>query len=124
MSSSPKEPSGPTLEEMIITLEDHTWKAMEKRGADLLPFLSDDCIMLFPAGIKVSMTSDPDLETTLTSPAYVPWTGHKMSDIEVTMIGGEGAIISYKVEASRPALDGSDEDDVFSGTDLEYMEKG
>jgi len=103
-----------TLEEMIITLEDHTWKAMEKDARDLLPFLTEDCIMLFPLGLKISATTDPTLQETLSSPAYVPWTGHKMSDIDVTLIGGEGAIISYKVLATRPAMDGSDEDDEFT----------
>lgn len=104
----------PTLEDMIITLEDHTWKAMEKDAKDLLPFLTDDCIMIFPLGLKISATSEPTLKETLMSPAYVPWSGHKMSDIDITLIGGEGAIISYKVVATKPSDDGSDEDDEFT----------
>jgi len=115
-SGKPTKPPTPTVEELIITLEDAMWKAMEKNGKDLLPFLSDDCIMLFPLGLKVSMTSTPSLEDTLTSKAYVPWTGHKMSDIEVTLIGDSGAICSYRVDATRPPLDDSesDEDIVFT----------
>jgi len=102
-----------TLEEMIILLEDSTWKAMEDSGKKLLPFLTDDCIMIIPPCFKLSKNSEPTLRETLESPVYVPWTGHKMSDIEINVIGRDGAIISYKVEATRPAADESDEDDVF-----------
>ena len=107
-----KEPQ--TLEEMIILLEDSTWKAMEDDARKLLPFLTEDCIMIFQMGLKISHKSEPTLKETLESPAYVPWTGHKMSKIDINLIGRDGAIISYKVEATRPAMDGSDEDDTFT----------
>ena len=102
-----------TLEEMIITLEDATWKVMEDNAADLQRFITDDCIFLFAAGLKLSKDSEPTLRESLRSEAYVPWSSHKMTDIDITLIGGDGAIISYKVEATRPATDGSDEEDVF-----------
>ena len=110
--SAPKQPE--TLEEMIITLEDATWKVMEDNAADLERFITDDCIFIFAGGLKLSSDSEPTLRESLKSEAYVPWSGHKMSDIEITLIGGEGAIISYKVEATRPAVDDSEEDDVFT----------
>ena len=103
-----------TLEEMIITLEDATWKVMEDNAADLQRFLTDDCVFLFAAGLKLSKDSEPTLRESLKSEAYVPWSSHKMTDIEITLIGGEGAIISYRVEATRPAIDGSEEEDLFT----------
>jgi Domain of unknown function (DUF4440) len=110
--SAPKQPE--TLEEMIITLEDATWKVMEDNAVDLERFITDDCIFIFAGGLKLSSDSEPTLRESLKSEAYIPWSGHKMSDIEITLIGGEGAIISYKVEATRPAVDDSEEDDVFT----------
>lgn len=110
--SAPKQPE--TLEEMIITLEDATWKVMEDNAVDLERFITDDCIFIFAGGLKLSSDSEPTLRESLKSEAYVPWSGHKMSDIEITLIGGEGTIISYKVEATRPAVDDSEEDDVFT----------
>jgi len=115
-ATNKQKPKTPSVEDLIITLEDATWKAQEKSGKDLLPFLSDDCIMLFPLGLKVSMTSDPSLEDILTSEAYVPWTGHKMSDIEITLIGDSGAIISYRVDATRPPMSDSDDDEDITFT--------
>jgi hypothetical protein len=109
--STPKQPE--TLEEMIITLEDATWKVMEDNATDLQRFLTDDCIFLFAAGLKLSRDSEPTLRESLKSEAYVPWSSHKMSDIEITLIGGEGAIISYKVVATRPVIDDPEEEDEF-----------
>jgi hypothetical protein len=110
--TTPKQPE--TLEEMIITLEDATWKVMEDNAPDLQRFLTDDCIFIFAGGLKLSCDTEPTLTESLKSEAYVPWSGHKMTDIDITLIGGEGAIISYKVAATRPAIDDSDEDDVFT----------
>lgn len=103
-----------TLEEMIITLEDATWKVMEDNAPDLQRFLTDDCIFLFAGGLKLSRDTEPTLKESLKSEAYVPWSGHKMTDIDITLIGGEGAIITYKVEATRPAIDDSEDEDMFT----------
>ena len=110
--SGSKQPK--TLEEMIIVLEDATWKVMEDHAPDLQKFLTDDCIFLFAGGLKLSSETKPTLVESLNSKAYVPWTGHKMTDIDITLIGDEGAIISYKVEATRPSVDDPDEDAVFT----------
>lgn len=110
--AAPEQPK--TLEEMIITLEDATWKVMEDNAPDLQRFLTDDCIFLFAGGLKLSRDTEPTLVESLKSEAYVPWTGHEMTDIDITFIGGEGAIISYKVEATRPSIDDPDEDAVFT----------
>ena len=109
--SASKQPE--TLEEMIITLEDATWKVMEDNAADLQRFLTTDCIFLFAAGLKLSKDSEPSLRESLKSEAYVPWSSHKMTDITITLIGGEGAIISYQVEATRPSVEDSEDEDVF-----------
>jgi hypothetical protein len=110
--AAPKQPE--TLEEMIITLEDATWKVMEDNAPSLQRFLTDDCVFLFAGGLKLSRDTEPTLVESLKSEAYVPWTGHEMTDIDITFIGGEGAIISYKVEATRPSIEDPDEDAVFT----------
>jgi len=99
-----------TLYNTILGLEDQTWRALQVDGASLLPFLSHDCIMLFPIGIKVSEKTEPSLEDVMTSEAFVPWKTYKMSDIEVTPLGPDAAVISYRVKARRQAFDPDEED--------------
>jgi len=101
----------PSLRETIIELEDQTWKALSEDGAALIPYLSHDCIMLFPMGMKVTASSEPNLKQVMTSEAFVPWETYKMSDVEVTPIGTDAAIISYRVKAFRQPLDSDEEDD-------------
>jgi hypothetical protein len=110
--SASKQPQ--TLEEMITILEDATWKVMEDRATDLEKFITQDCLFLFAGGLRLGQDTKPTLRESLRSEAYVPWTGHKMSDIEITLIGRDGAIITYKVEATRPSIDDEEEDDVFT----------
>ena len=106
MASSP-------LHDTILELEDQTWKALQKDGASLIPFLSKDCIMLFPMGMKVTATTDPSLKDVMTSEAFVPWKTYEMSDVEVTSLGEDAAQISYQVEAQRPAIDAPDDGTPF-----------
>ena len=102
-----------SLEEAIITLEDQTWRALQVSGKAMLPYLSEDCIMFFPLGMKVSTASTPSLIDVMTSEAFIPWKTYRMSHLEVTPIGKDGAVISYKVVASRAASDESEDDDEF-----------
>jgi hypothetical protein len=97
------------LAAMITELEDATWKALQKDGASLIPFLSKDCIMLFPMGMKVSATTDPNLKDVMTSAAFVPWKSYEMSDIEVTSLGEDAAVITYRVKALRQEIDAPDD---------------
>ncbi|ETI29608.1 hypothetical protein G647_02061 [Cladophialophora carrionii CBS 160.54] len=89
------------LQDTILALEDSTWRALMHSGGDLLPFLSRDCIMLFPLGLKVSARTEPNLEDVMKSDAFVPWRRYKISDVEVTALGPEAALISYRVKATR-----------------------
>lgn len=91
------------LTETIIELEHKTWQALQKTGADLLPFLSQDCQMLFPLGMRVTHTSVPNLTQVMTSEAFEPWATYHMKEVEVTSVGEDGAIISYKAEATKSA---------------------
>jgi hypothetical protein len=93
----------------ITELEDSTWKALQKDGASLIPFLSKDCIMLFPMGMKVSATTDPNLKDVMTSAAFVPWKTYEMSDVEVTSLGEDAAVITYRVKALRQEIDAPDD---------------
>ena len=65
--------------------------------------------MLFPMGLKVTATSDPNLKDIMTSDAFVPWSGYKMIDVAVMGLGEDAAAITYKVKAMRPAIDAPDD---------------
>ena len=89
------------LHDTILALEDATWRALMHSGADLLPFLSRDCIMLFPLGMRISAKSKPNLGDVMKSDAFVPWKRYRMSDVAVTSLGQEAAQIIYRVKATR-----------------------
>ena len=99
----------PMLYDTILSLEDLTWKALMESGAALLPFLSQDCIMLFPMGMKISAKTAPNLEDVMKSEAFVPWRRYKMSDVHVTPLGPEAALISYRVMATRQHITHEDD---------------
>ena len=90
-----------SLHAEIATLEDSTWRAQMKCGKSLLAFLAPDCVMLFPSGMKWSSTSEPSLETVLTSEDFVPWSGYRIVDATVLPLGPLAASISYRAEATR-----------------------
>ena len=97
------------IHDKILELEDATWKALSDSGAKLIPYLSRDCQMLFPMGLKVTATSDPNLKDIMTSDAFIPWSGYKMHDVVVMELGEDVAAITYKVKAMRPAIDAPDD---------------
>jgi len=99
----------PLLYNAILSLEDQTWKALMDSGAALLPFLSPDCIMLFPMGMKISAKTRPNLEDVMKSEAFVPWRRYTMSDVQVTPLGPESALISYRVMATRQHITHDDD---------------
>lgn len=99
---------GDSLTELIANLEDDTWKVLSREGAALLPFLSSDCIMAFPFGMKISNASTPSIKDVMTSDAFLPWKSYTMSEVVVTPVGSDGAVISYKVKAMRPEPDNPD----------------
>jgi hypothetical protein len=95
-----------TLHEVVYHLEDQTWRALSQSGSMLLPFLSLDCVMQFPMGLKVSATTDPSLKDIMLSDAFIPWLRYKLKDVVVTELGREAALITYHAEALRPPLEG------------------
>ncbi len=97
------------LHNAISALEDSTWRALTHSGADLLPFLSRDCIMLFPLGMKISAATEPNLADVMTSDAFVPWKRYKMRDVQVMPLGPEAAQISYRVHATRQHITEDDD---------------
>ena len=94
----------------IVNLEDATWRALSNDGAALLPFLSKDCTMLLPLGMKLTHTSEPSLTEVMTSDGFIPWKSYKMRETKVTPLGHEAAVITYMVEATRPPLEDGDEE--------------
>lgn len=69
--------------------------------------------MLFPMGMRVSATTDPNLKDVMTSEAFVPWKSYDMDDVVVTPLGEDAAVISYSVKALRPAIDAPDDGTPF-----------
>ncbi|KAF2168094.1 hypothetical protein M409DRAFT_21539 [Zasmidium cellare ATCC 36951] len=94
--------SSTALYDEILDLEEETWKALQRQGSDLLPFLTRDCIMQFPMGLKVTSRTEPSVQDILHSPAFVPWKTFRLSKVDVTPVGSEGAVISYRAIATRP----------------------
>jgi len=68
----------------------------------MVPYLSADCIMMFPLGLKLSSKSERSVKEILHSPAFVPWKSFDLSKVDVTPIGREAAVISYLATAMRP----------------------
>lgn len=93
----------------LIDLEEATWRALQQSGSAMIPFITKDCIMQFPMGMKLTATSDPSVSDVLHSSAFVPWKSFELMDIDVTPVGpvGEetGGVVSYRVEAIRRAAD-------------------
>lgn len=94
------------LAEKISDLEHRTWRALQQNGSALLPFLSRDCVMQFPVGLKVSATSNPSLKDIMLSDAFIPWLEYTLEDVAVTELGRDAALITYRAEALRPSLEG------------------
>ncbi len=60
-------------------------------------------------GLKVSETSDPSLTDIMLSDAFIPWLRYDLTDVVVTALGREAALITYMAQALRPALEGDGE---------------
>jgi hypothetical protein len=101
------------LRHLIEDLEDETWQALQRSGAEMVPYLTKDCIMQFPLGMKLTRDTVPSVQDILHSPAFVPWKTYRLSKVDVTPVGRDGAVISYLVEATRLAVEPGDDDVKF-----------
>jgi hypothetical protein len=95
------------LTETVYQLEDQTWRALQQNGSMLLPFLSVDCVMQFPMGLRVSVVTDPSIKDIMLSSAFIPWLKYILTDVKVTDLGREAALITYTADALRPPLEGT-----------------
>lgn len=102
-------PAPTTLTSTIGALEDETWKALTRSGKELLPYITDDCIMQLPFGMSISQHSTPTISEVMSSEAFIPWRTYGLSHVVVIPIGSDGAVISYRVRAHRPDAEGKDE---------------
>ena len=90
------------LHDEILNLEEGTWEAVKEGGGSLIPYLSQDCLMIFPGAPDiVSASSDPPLHEILTHQDIKPWTSYRMKDVAVINLGSGAASITYKVKAER-----------------------
>lgn len=89
------------LTSTISDLEDQTWQALTVSGTKLLPFLAADCIMQLPLGMSVDNASEPNIKDIMTSDAFIPWSRYQISNVKVSAVGDNGAVIGYKVKAER-----------------------
>lgn len=97
----------------IADLEESTWRALTQAGEAMVPFITPDCIMQFPLGMKLTPESEPSVQDVLHSPAFIPWKRFELSKIDVTPIGNEGAVISYLAKATRPPAQEGDRETEF-----------
>lgn len=100
------------LRTRIIDLEEATWRALQKSGEALMPFITEDCIMQFPLGMKLTDKSEPSVKDILHSKAFVPWKTFELHDIDVQPVG-DGAVISYRAQATRPPVEAGGKDVPF-----------
>jgi hypothetical protein len=103
--------SSASLFDQILDLEEQTWQALQSDGTALMPFLTKDAIFQFPMGLKVTSRSEPSVQEILHSPAFVPWKTFELSKVDVTFVGPEGAVISYRAVATRASADPKDDGD-------------
>ena len=78
----------------------------------MVPYITRDCIMQFPLGLKLTSTSEPSVQDILHSPAFVPWKSFELLKVDVTPVGADGAVISYFARATRPPAGPEDDRDV------------
>lgn len=102
-----------SLQDDILNLEERTWRALQRQGADLLPFLTKDAIFMFPMGMKVTADTKPSMQEILHSKAFVPWKTFELSKIDVTPIGPEGAVITYRAISTRVPTGQEDDNDAI-----------
>merc|ERR1711939_1245858 len=110
----------------IRDLEEATWRALQKSGKAMIPYITDDCIMQFPMGMKLTADSEPSTTDILYSPAFVPWKSFELSKVDVLPVGREGAVINYLARATRPPsgpAQGREEEveNVLSSTDYDCL---
>ena len=63
----------PEFRTRLMDLEEATWRALQTSGSAMIPFITSDCIMQFPMGMKLTPESDPSVSDVLHSDAFVPW---------------------------------------------------
>lgn len=100
-----------SLHDRILDLEEQTWRALQTDGSALIPYLTSDAIMQFPLGLKVTANSRPSVQDILHSSAFVPWRTFRLKNVDVTPVGADGAVISYRAIATRASVDPKDERD-------------
>lgn len=89
-----------SFQEEIIFYEAQTWEALKSSGSALLPFVTPDCIMIFPGASIFDNASKPTLREILNQPVK-PWARYEMDDVRVVRLGPDVAMICYSVEAFR-----------------------
>ncbi|KAF2260289.1 hypothetical protein CC78DRAFT_28963 [Lojkania enalia] len=93
--------SAPSLTATICTLERRAWSALCSSGADLLPLLSSNPVMIFPGDMILTAVSSPTLHQMLQDSSFKPWKNYSLSHDEVLPLGDTAALIYYRVEAKR-----------------------
>ena len=47
----PQELEPASFQELVVFLEAQTWEALKSSGSALIPFIADDCVMIFPGSM-------------------------------------------------------------------------
>jgi hypothetical protein len=93
--------TNPALTAAICSLEHQSWAALCSSGADLLPLLSNNPVMIFPGDLILTSISSPTVHDMLQGPDFKPWKSYTLSHDEVVILGKDSALIYYRVQATR-----------------------
>ena len=93
--------TNPSLTAAICSLEHKAWAALCSSGAELVPLLSNNPVMIFPSDLILTSVSSPTIHDMLQGPDFKPWKSYKLSHDEVVILGKDSALIYYRVEATR-----------------------
>jgi hypothetical protein len=93
--------TNPAITAAICALEHRAWAALCKSGADLLPLLSANPVMIFPGDFLLTAVSSPTVHEMLQGPDFKPWQSYTLSHDEVVPLGKDSALIYYRVRATR-----------------------
>lgn len=95
--------TNPSLTAAVCSLEHQAWAALCSSGAELLPLLSNNPVMIFAGDLILTAVSSPTVHEMLQDKDFSPWHSYKLSHDEVIPLGKDSALIYYRVEATRGA---------------------
>jgi hypothetical protein len=102
-----------TIEQDLTDLERAGWDALSTEGGAAAFYgevLAREVLVLLPGGMVIT-----DREAVVASMGGAPWSSYELGETWVVPLGGDAAVIAYRVNASR---EGSTYDALIASTYL------